>query len=61
MARIASLYLPWLGIVTENVGRLDYRKRISNKILKQPSNFFSSRYFILKDYYIYIILKHFKL
>lgn len=44
MARIASLYLPWLGIVTENIGRLDYKKQISNKVLKRSSNYTSSRY-----------------
>jgi len=44
MGRIASLYLPWLGVVTENVGRLDYKKQINNKILKRPSHFSSSKY-----------------
>lgn len=45
MARIASLYIPWLGIVIENIGRLDYRKRIINKILKRPINISLQRYF----------------
>lgn len=45
MARIASLYIPWLGIVIENIGRLDYRKRIVNKTLKRPINLSSQRYF----------------
>lgn len=44
MARIASLYLPWLGIVLENIGRLDYRKRIANKTVKRPMQLSSSRY-----------------
>lgn len=44
MARIASLYLPWLGIVIENIGRLDYRKRIVNKIHKRPIHLPSQRY-----------------
>lgn len=45
MARIASLYLPWLGVVIENIGRLDYKKRMNNKILKRPLNLSSIRYF----------------
>lgn len=45
MARIASLYLPWLGIVLENIGRLDYRKRVVNKTVKRPVKLSSSRYF----------------
>lgn len=45
MARIASLYLPWLGVVIENIGRLDYRKRIINQVLKHPLNLSSARYF----------------
>lgn len=44
MARIALLYLPWLGVVIENIGRLDYRKRIVNKVLKRSSNLSASRY-----------------
>lgn len=44
MARIASLYLPWLGVVIENIGRLDYRKRIVNQI-KRPVHLSSPRYF----------------
>lgn len=64
MARIASLYIPWLGIVIENIGRLDYRKRIINKILKRPVNLSSQRYFskiifvyfyFLKCYTFYIL------
>lgn len=43
MARIASLYLPWLGVVIENVGRLDYKKRMDNKILKRPLKLSSPR------------------
>ncbi|XP_050528941.1 dedicator of cytokinesis protein 9 isoform X2 [Daktulosphaira vitifoliae] len=40
MARIASLYLPWLGIVLENVSRLDYRKKITTqkKLMSRHSN-----------------------
>lgn len=40
MARIASLYLPWLGIVLENVNRLDYRKQITTqkRLLPRHSN-----------------------
>lgn len=52
MARIASLYLPWLGVVIENIGRLDYRKRIVNQI-KRPVHLSSPRYF---DYHIYICI-----
>lgn len=44
MARIASLYLPWLGVVIENIGRLDYRKRIINQV-KRPVHLSSPRYF----------------
>lgn len=44
MARIASLYLPWLGIVLENIGRLDYRKRVINKTVTRPMKLSSSRY-----------------
>ncbi|XP_026816048.1 dedicator of cytokinesis protein 9 isoform X1 [Rhopalosiphum maidis] len=42
MARIASLYLPWLGVVIENIGRLDYRKRIINQV-KRPVHLSSPR------------------
>lgn len=58
MARIASLYLPWLGIVIENIGRLDYRKRIVNKTIKRSLDLSLPRYFIyflqfyVKNYYI---------
>lgn len=45
MARIASLYLPWLGIVIENIGRLNYKKKTTNKVLKRPLNPSLSRYF----------------
>lgn len=45
MARIASLYLPWLGIVIENIGRLDYKKRIVNKIIKRSMKLSSLRYY----------------
>jgi len=43
MARIASLYLPWLGVVLENIGRLDYRKRKVNQVNKRPINLSSPR------------------
>jgi len=43
MARIASLYLPWLGVVIENIGRLDYRKRKANQVIKRPINLSSPR------------------
>lgn len=45
MARIASLYLPWLGVVIENIGRLDYRKRIVNQLINRPVHLSSPRYF----------------
>ncbi|XP_050434883.1 dedicator of cytokinesis protein 9 isoform X2 [Adelges cooleyi] len=39
MARIASLYLPWLGIVLENVSRLDYKKRaVANRSISHHPN-----------------------
>jgi hypothetical protein len=47
MARIASLYLPLLGIVLENIGRLDYRKRIVNKTVTRPLKLSSLRYFFI--------------
>jgi len=43
MARIASLYLPWLGVVIENIGRLDYRKRTINQVMKRPIKLSSPR------------------
>lgn len=43
MARIASLYLPWLGVVIENIGRLDYKKRTINQVMKRPINLSSQR------------------
>lgn len=58
MARIASLYIPWLGIVIENIGRLDYRKRIVNKILKRPINLSSQRY-LSKIIFVYFYLLKF--
>lgn len=48
MARIASLYLPWLGVVIENIGRLDYRKRVVNQVFKRPLNLSSTRYLYFK-------------
>lgn len=56
MARIASLYIPWLGIVIENIGRLDYRKRIVNKILKRPIDSSLQRYYtMIIPVYLYCI------
>lgn len=49
MARIASLYLPWLGIVIENINRLDYKKRIINKTTRRSMKLSSSRYFEIAD------------
>ncbi|VVC41311.1 Hypothetical protein CINCED_3A009340 [Cinara cedri] len=43
MARIASLYFPWLGIVIENIGRLDYKKRIVNNITYRSMKLSSAR------------------
>lgn len=57
MARIASLYLPWLGIVIENIGRLDYRKRIINKITKQSLDLSLSRYFIIFNYFLLLYVE----
>lgn len=53
MARIASLYLPWLGIVIENIGRLDYRKRIVNKVINRSLDLSLPRYFV---YFYYCML-----
>jgi len=50
MSRIASLYLPWFGIVIKNVGRLDYRKCVVNRILKRPLDLSTPRYFNVSFY-----------
>lgn len=52
MARIASLYLPLLGIVVENIGRLDYQKCVVNRNSKRPSDLSLPRYF--NTFYILI-------